>query len=371
MDPKGYYQALAINENASPDEIKSSYRKAALKYHPDRNPGDKSAEEKFKKASEAYSILGDPEKREQYDRFGSVSTPTSGSPFDASIFEDFADILGDFFGFGDFTGGRGRDRGTRTSPRRGSDLRYDLTLTFEDAYRGKDVVIKVPRRENCQSCNGSGSSSGKRGTCSTCHGSGSIIFRQGFFSISRTCSHCSGTGSVIIDPCKECHGEGYVKKPGNISIHIPKGVDNGFRIRVAGEGEAGVFGGPRGDLYLFITVNDHSFFHREGEHLFCEISVSIAQAVLGGLVEINTLDGAERLKIPPGTQSESEFRIKGRGVPIINKSTRGDLYVKVKVAIPTRLTKEQKKIMEDWTKVESPVEEEKDGFVKRLKDLFS
>src|SRR5207247_4989821 len=294
---RDYYEVLGVPRNASDQEIKSAYRKLALKYHPDRNPGDREAEDRFKEGAEAYGALGDPEKRKRYDAYGHAGVG-AGAGFDPTIFADFGDILGDFFGFGDLFGRR------RGGPRRGSDLRYNLDLSFEEAAFGTETHIQIPRSETCSACAGSGAAAGTSATtCSSCGGSGQVAFQQGFFSVARTCGRCRGTGRMVATPCRTCGGSGQVQTARKLQIRIPPGVDDGSQLRIAGEGEGGVAGGPPGDLYVVLRVAEHAFFRREGDSLLCEVPVSVTQAALGASLEVPTLDGGKaRLSIPEGTQ---------------------------------------------------------------------
>ena len=352
-------------------EIKKAYRNHALKYHPDKNPGSKEAEEKFKEAAEAYSVLGDPEKRKRYDQFGHEgfgSAPFSG--FDPDIFADFSDILGDLFGFESFFGRTGR---RRDAARRGTDLRYDLEISFEQAARGAETQIKVPVSESCSSCGGSGAdSAGGLENCRQCGGSGQIRFSQGFFSMSRTCDRCGGTGRVIVKPCKECGGQGRLRREKVLKVRIPPGVDSGSRLRLQGEGEGGARGGRAGDIYIFIHVREHPFFKREGDDIVCEIPLAFSQAALGAEVSVPTLEGARAVRIPPGTQSGTAFRIRGLGMPAMNSSVRGDQYVRVQVLTPTRISKEKKSLFERLRELEKDeIREQEKSIFEKVKNLFT
>jgi molecular chaperone DnaJ len=371
---RDYYEVLGLSKAASEQEIKSAYRKMALQYHPDRNPGDKQAEEKFKEAAEAYSVLSDGEKRARYDRFGHAGVGSSAGGFggfDPSVFADFSDILGDIFGFGDLFGGSSR-RGSRVQ--RGSDLRYDLEMSFEEAAFGTKTKIKVPRHEHCAECDGSGAQKGSGPTaCSTCNGYGQVRFQQGFFSITRTCSHCHGSGQVIKNPCQGCHGEGRVVREKSLELKIPAGVDNGDKLRVSGEGDAGVKGGPAGDLYVVLRVKEHDFFERREHDLYCHIPISFPQAALGAEINVPTLDGDEaQVSVPAGTQTGSAFRIKGRGISKRGGSARGDLYVSVNVVVPAKLTKEQKELLAKFAGTlphdNRPIQKK---LLERVKEIFS
>jgi molecular chaperone DnaJ len=370
---RDYYEILGVVKSASDQEIKSAYRKLALQFHPDRNPGNKDAEDKFKQAAEAYSVLSDSEKRAQYDRFGHAGLGAGAggfSGFDPNVFADFSDILGDIFGFGDFFGGS--RRGSRAQ--RGSDLRYDLELSFEDAAFGTKTKIKFPRHENCAECGGSGSHQGSgTSTCTTCNGYGQVRYQQGFFSIARTCSQCSGTGQIIKNPCKACRGEGRMVKEKTVELRIPPGVDTGDKLRVSGEGESGGKGGPSGDLYVVLVVKDHDFFERREHDLYCHIPISFPQAALGAQLTVPTLEGdEERVLVPAGTQPGSVFRIKGRGVSKRGGTARGDLYVTVNVVVPSKLSREQKELVlrlgETFQDDNRPIQKK---LLERVKEIFS
>ena len=365
---RDYYDVMGIARGASEQDIKSAYRKLALEYHPDRNPGDQAAEEKFKEASEAYSVLGDPEKRSQYDRFGHAGVSSVGGPgaggFDPSVFSDFSDILGDLFGGGTRRSGRAANHG--------ADLRYDLDLSFTEAVFGRKTRIKVPRHESCSECGGSGVPEGSGPTtCPTCNGYGQVRFQQGFFSITRTCTQCQGSGQFIKDPCARCHGEGRVVKEKTLEIKIPAGVDTGSRLRVAGEGDSGTRGGSPGDLYVLIHVEEHEFFERRNEDLFCHIPVSFAQAALGTVISVPTLAGQKQLKIRAGTQPDSVFRIRGAGIAKANGHGQGDLYVTVDVQIPTKLSREQRELISKLSETEEaenqPIQKK---ILERVKEIF-
>jgi len=347
---RDYYEVLGVLRSASEQEIKSAYRKLALQHHPDRNPGNRDAEEKFKEAAEAYSVLSDSQKRAQYDRFGhaGVSSGASGGfggfgGFDPNVFADFSDILGDIFGFGDMFGGR---RGAGRV-QRGADLRYDLEIGFEEAAFGTTTKIKVPRHQTCTECGGSGAQKGSGPTkCSTCNGYGQVRYQQGFFSIARTCSHCKGTGQVIKNPCTACRGQGRLEKERTLELKIPAGVDHAAKLRVSGEGDAGPNNGPSGDLYVVLHVREHEFFERREHDLFCHIPVSYPQAALGATITVPTLEKEnETLEIPAGTQTGSIFRIKGRGISKRGGAARGDLYVTVNIVVPSKLSREQKELL--------------------------
>lgn len=367
-----YYEVLGVARDASDQELKSAYRKQALKYHPDRNPGDQAAEEKFKEASEAYQVLSDGDKRAAYDRFGhagvSGSGPSGFGGFSGSV--DLGDIFGDLFGEM-FNMGGGAQRQTRQ--RRGEDLRFDLTIDFEDSFFGKETEVKIRRFEACVTCHGTGSASGRGpSTCPQCQGRGQIRYQQGFFSVARTCSACGGAGMIVSDPCSTCHGETRVAKEVKLSVKVPPGVEEGTRIRYSGEGDTGRSGGPSGDLYIVLSIRAHDFFQRDGYDLHCVIPISFPQAALGAEIEIPGIDGAVSLKIPEGTQSGRELRVRGRGVPYLNEKGRGDMIVRVVVQIPKKLTRAQRELVEQMAeslKVENKPTSH--GILDKVKDLFS
>ena len=355
MAKRDYYEVLGVNKSATPDQIKSAYRKLAVKYHPDKNKGDKASEEKFKEASEAYHVLSNSERKQNYDNFGHAAFENGGGGrggfgnFDFS--SHFSDIFEDFFGEGFGGGGR---RSRRTS-HRGSDLRYDLSITLEEAYSGKKQDIKFTSSEKCNTCKGSGSKPGHDvGSCSMCGGHGQVRSSQGFFTVQQTCPQCSGSGEEITNPCSDCGGQGKKQSSKRLSVTIPKGVDDGTRIRLAGKGEAGSRGAGNGDLYLFINVYSHELFKRSDENLFFEYPLSIADAALGTTVEIPTIDGGKaKIKIPAGTQSGKQFRLRGKGMPFIRGSGNGDLYIQVNTEIPVSLNKEQKELLEKFREIEN------------------
>ncbi|HEV3215801.1 MAG TPA: molecular chaperone DnaJ [Vicinamibacterales bacterium] len=351
MSKRDYYEILGVDRNASDQQIKSAYRKLALQNHPDRNPGDHASEERFKEAAEAYAILADADKRRSYDKFGHAGVSSAaGSGFDPSTFAGFEDIfsgLGDMFGFGDLFGGR-----RRGGAERGSDLRYDLEITFEESAKGVETTIDIPRLEICETCHGSGSGAGSSpSTCPQCKGHGQLRFQQGFFTVARTCGQCRGTGRVITKPCVTCKGEGRVTQQRKLTVKIPAGIASGQRLRLHGEGEGGRSGGPSGDLYVFIDVAEHAFFRRDGNDLVCEIPLNFTTLALGGTIEIPTLDGAEPYRIPEGTQSGASFRLRGKGMPDVSGRGRGDLFFAVQAVTPKKLTKEQRAALEQLGKV--------------------
>jgi molecular chaperone DnaJ len=347
MAKRDYYEVLGLARNASEAEIKKAYRRLAMKYHPDRNPGDAVAEEHFKEAKMAYEVLSDPQKRTAYDQFGHAGVDASvgagaGAGFGGG--PSFSDIFGDVFGdiFSSMRGGR-----TAGQPYRGSDLRYTLDLTLEEAVFGTTAKIRVPTLVTCETCAGSGAKKGTRpATCPTCNGIGQVRMQQGFFSIQQTCPRCHGRGTIIPDPCTVCHGSGRIEQPKTLSVKVPAGVDSGDRIRLAGEGEAGEHGGPAGDLYVQIQVKPHPIFTREDSSLYCEVPISFATAALGGELEVPTLDGRLNLKIPPETQTGKVFRLRGKGVKPVRGGVVGDLLCRVIVETPVNLTKEQKELLE-------------------------
>ena len=342
---KDYYEVLGVNKNATDAEIKKAYRRLAMKYHPDRNIDDVDAESKFKEAKEAYDILSDSRKRTAYDQFGHAGVDQNfgggGAGTATGGFGDIFDsVFGDIFG--------GGVRGGRPGVFRGADLRYDLDLSLEDAVSGTTIKIRVPKLVSCNECNGSGAKKGSSPVnCPTCGGQGQVRMQQGMFSIQQTCPQCRGNGKVINDPCGQCQGKGRVRDTKTISVKVPPGVDNGDRIRLSGEGEAGENGGPSGDLYVSINVNEHPIFHREGTDLHCDVPISFATATLGGEMEIPTLDGRVKLKIPPETQSGKMFRLRGKGVRSVRTSTKGDLLCKVMVETPVNLTRKQKELLRE------------------------
>ena len=355
MAKRDYYDILGVGKNSSSDQIKSAYRKLAVKYHPDKNKGDKAAEEKFKEASEAYHVLSNSERKQNYDNFGHAAFENGGGArhgfgnFDFS--SSFSDIFEDFFGEG-FGGSRSR---SRRSDYRGSDLRYDLTINLEDAYFGKKENIKFSTSDKCETCDGSGSKPGFNiGSCTMCNGNGQVRSNQGFFTVQQTCPQCGGSGEEITNPCTSCSGEGKKKATKKLSVTIPKGVDDGTRIRLSGKGEAGSRGAGNGDLYLFININSHELFKRQDQHLFFECPISISDAALGGSIEIPTIDGGKaKIKIPAGTQSGKQFRLKGKGMPGMRSGNVGDLYVQINTEVPVSLNKEQKELLEKFRQIEN------------------
>jgi len=363
---------LGVIRSASDQEIKSAYRKLALQYHPDRNPDKPEAEERFKEVTEAYAVLADTDKRSLYDRFGhaGVANAGGGAGFDASVFHDFQDIFGDFFGFGDLFGGGGSRR--RSRAQRGADLREDLTLEFEEAVFGTETKVTVRRHEACEDCRGSGAAPGKGPvSCKSCAGRGQVRYQQGFFSIARTCPTCQGAGSVITDPCPKCKGEGRLLRQRTVDAKVPAGVEDGTRIRFSGLGEAGTFGGPAGDLYVVLHVKEHSFFAREGNDLHCVIPISFTQAALGTELTVPTLEGEHKLKVPEGTQSGATFRLRNKGVPVLNGHGKGDLFIEVQVQTPGKLNKRQRELLQELdqlTRVENKPQNR--TLLEKVKDIF-
>jgi molecular chaperone DnaJ len=368
-----YYEVLGVSRDASDQELKSAYRKLALKHHPDRNPGDHAAEERFKQASEAYQVLSDADKRAAYDRYGHAGISGAGQgfggPFAGGV--DIGDIFGDLFGEMFSMGGGNAHRGNRQQ--RGDDLRFDLELDFEAAIFGTETEVKVRRLETCSTCNGRGSASGRGpSVCAQCQGRGQVRYQQGFFAVARTCPVCSGTGQIISDPCPTCRGEARAPKELKLTVKVPPGVEGGTRIRYSGEGDAGRAGGPKGDLYVVLSIRRHEFFEREGNHLRCVIPISFPQAALGAEIEIEGIDGPVSLKIPEGTQSGRELRIRGRGVPILNGKGNGDLIVKMIVEVPRKLSRSQRDLVSQLAeslsidnKPASPT------LIEKMKDLFN
>lgn len=347
MSKRDYYEILGVAKDSSEKEIKKAYRRVAMKFHPDRNPDDKNAEEKFKEASEAYEILSDSQKRTAYDQYGhdAVSGNAGAGGFGGGA-GNFSDIFGDVFGdiFGGGGGGGGRSRG----PARGSDLRYNLDIDLEEAVKGTEVKIRIPTLAACGTCDGSGAKKGSSPvTCTTCGGVGQVRMQQGFFSVQQTCPNCRGKGKMISDPCNTCHGEGRVEETKTLSVKVPPGVDVGDRIRLGGEGEAGPDGGPAGDLFVQINVREHKIFQRDGKHLYCEVPISIVDAALGGELEVPTLEGRVKLKIPEETQTGKLFRLRGKGVSPVRGGSTGDLLCRVSVETPVNLTKHQRELLKD------------------------
>jgi len=367
---RDYYEVLGVSRAADENELKTAYRRLALQYHPDRNPDDAEAEENFKEASEAYAVLSDPEKRSRYDHFGFDGVGAGGpGGFPGTDFGNFGDIFNDLFGdmFGGRMGGQRRGRGQR-----GADLRYNYEIELSEVLEGVEASLQIPRMMRCESCEGTGAREGTTPQrCARCGGSGQAIFQQGLFRISRPCDACAGEGWVIRDPCPNCRGTGRTEGQRTIKVGIPRGVEDGMRLRVSGEGEAGISGGPPGDLYVVISIRPHSLFVRDGAELHCEVPIPFAQAALGSEIEVPTLDGKVKLRIPEGTQSGKIFRLRGKGLHTLRSGGRGDQLVRIFVEVPTKLTARQREILEQFaqetgTEV-SPVTR---GFLEKLKDLF-
>jgi molecular chaperone DnaJ len=379
VSKRDYYAVLGVGRDASDQDIKSAYRKLALKYHPDRNPGDKTAEDRFKEAAEAYSVLADPDKRARYDRFGHAAVSGAaggGAGFDPTIFAEFDDIFGslsDLFGFG---GGR-----RRGGPQRGADLRYDLEITFDQSAHGVETSIQIPRLEACETCRGTGSAPGTTPTtCPQCRGAGQLRYQQGFFTVARTCGQCRGSGKIITKPCQTCHGNGAVEKQRKLTVKIPAGIASGQRLRLSGEGEAGAHGGPPGDLYVVLQVEEHPFFRRDGNDLACEIPVNFTTLALGGEIRVPSIDGenqTEAVKIPEGTATGSVFRLRGKGIKDVGGRGRGDMLVTVQAITPRKLTRDQRKLLEQLAEVlppqqfePTPRESDDRNIFDKVKDIF-
>jgi molecular chaperone DnaJ len=372
MAKRDYYEILGVQRGASDADLKAAFRKLAMKHHPDRNPGDKDCEHRFKELNEAYDVLKDGQKRAAYDRFGHAAFEHgagagSAAGFGTEFASTFADIFDDLFGMG---GGR-RTRGSGRE--RGADLRYNMEITLEEAFVGKTAQIRIPTSVTCDTCSGMGAKAGtKPKTCATCNGQGKIRHAQGFFTLERTCPACHGRGQVIENPCPACSGSGRVTRERTLSVNIPSGVEDGTRIRLAGEGEAGVRGGPAGDLYIFLSLAPHQLFHRDGADLHCRVPISMVAAALGGEFEVPTIDGGKtRVKVPEGTQSGRRFRLQGKGMPVLRSKQTGDMYVQVLVETPQKLTKRQKDLLAEFEKLSSKeTQPEADGFFSKVKDFF-
>lgn len=371
---KDYYEVLGVNRDASEEDIKKAYRKLAMKYHPDRNPDNPKAEEQFKEAKEAYEMLSDDQKRTAYDQYGHAGVdPSMGAGAGGAGFGGFGDAFGDIFG--DIFGG---GRGQRSNVYRGADLRYNMEISLEDAAKGTETKIRIPVQATCETCDGTGAKKGKSPvTCSTCNGHGQVRMQQGFFSVQQTCPKCHGTGKIIKDEdqCDTCHGAGRIKQNKTLSVKIPAGVDEGDRIRLSGEGEAGVNGGPTGDLYVVIHIKPHSIFQREGGNLHCEMPISFTTAALGGEIEVPTLGGSAKMKIPAETQTGAVFRLRGKGIKPLRSSEHGDLMVHVVVETPVKLTEHQKKLLKEFdasTQADAGKHSPKNkSWVDKAKDFFS
>ncbi|MYM64511.1 molecular chaperone DnaJ [Pseudomaricurvus sp. HS19] len=351
MSKRDYYEVLGVDREVSEKDLKKAYRRVAMKFHPDRNPDDKEAEEKFKEATEAYEVLGDSQKRALYDQYGHAGVDQQAGGFGGGGFGGGAGSFSDIFGdvFGDIFGGGGGGRAGRGGPARGSDLRYNLELDLEDAVRGTTVKIRVPALVSCKTCDGSGAKSGSKPmTCTTCGGIGQVRMQQGFFSVQQTCPNCRGKGTIITDPCGDCHGHGRVEETKTLSVKVPAGVDTGDRIRLSGEGEAGVDGGPTGDLYVQVSVKEHEIFQRDGRNLYCEVPVNFVDAALGGEIDVPTLDGRVKLKVPAETQTGKLFRLRNKGVTSVRGGAPGDLLCRVMVETPVNLSNKQKDLLKEF-----------------------
>lgn len=370
-----FYELLGVSRTASSDDIKKAFRKLAMQHHPDRNSGDKEAEKKFKDLNHAYDVLKDPEKRAAYDRYGAAAFDGSmgGHPGGPGGFQgqgfDFGSVFGDIFDEM-FGGARGRGPGGRTDMR-GQDLRFNLEITLEQAYSGTDATVRVPSSVSCETCHGSGAEPGsKPQQCATCHGRGRLRAQQGFFTVERACHTCHGAGQVIDKPCKTCVGQGRVRRDKTLKVNIPAGVEDGTRIRLSGEGEAGTRGGPAGDLYVFLSVRRHQLFEREGADVHCRVPISMIQATLGGSIEVPTLDGKmARINIPAGAQSGHQFRMRGKGMPVVRSTQRGDMYIEIGVETPVNLTAKQKELLKEFEKA-GKTSPESEGFFSKVKEMF-
>ena len=371
MSKRCYYETLEVERTVDDGGLKQAFRKLAMKFHPDKNPGDHTAEVRFKEINEAYEVLKDGDKRAAYDRFGHAAFehggPGGGHGFGTDFASTFSDIFEDLFGMG---GGR---RGQGSGRERGADLRYNMEITLEDAYDGKTAQIRIPTPVTCEACSGTGAKTGSKPTsCSHCHGSGRVRHQQGFFTLERTCPACQGRGQVIEDPCAQCMGQGRVTRERTLSVNIPPGVEDGTRIRLAGEGEAGVRGGPAGDLYIFLSLATHDMFQRDGADLYCRVPISMVVAAVGGEFEVPTVEGGTgKVKVPEGTQSGRRFRLAGKGMPVLRSKQRGDMYVQVSVETPQNLTKKQRELLNEFQKLSSDhTQPEAMGFFSKVKEFI-
>ena len=381
MAKRDYYEVLGVGRSADEKELKAAYRKLAKQFHPDANPGDQKAETKFKEINEAYDVLKDPQKKAAYDRFGHQAFENGmgggrggagfGPDFNSSMSDIFEDLFGDFMGGG---GGRGRRGGGRggSGAARGADLRSNMEISLTEAFTGKSAQIRVPSSVSCETCSGSGAKPGTAPkTCSTCGGHGAVRSQSGFFTVERTCPSCQGRGQVISDPCKDCGGQGRVTKERTLSVNIPAGVEDGTRIRLSSEGEAGLRGGPSGDLYIFLSVRPHEFFQRDGADLFCKIPVSMTVAAMGGDIEVPTIDGKKmRVSVPEGTQTGKQVRLKGKGMPVLRSSQMGDMYIQVAVETPVNLSKRQRELLKEFEKEARNNSPETEGFFAKAKAFW-
>ena len=376
MSKRDYYEVLGVGRDATEVQLKTAYRKLAVKYHPDKNPGNPEAEERFKEAAEAYAVLCDPQKRAAYDHYGHAGVSGVGAGgFDPNAFAGFEDIfgsLGDLFGFGDMFGGRRR----RGGPQRGADLRYDLEVSFEESYAGAETTIQIPREETCDTCKGSGAAAGSAPeVCGQCRGTGQLRFQQGFLTVARPCTTCHGTGKVIARPCQACRGAGRIGRERKITAKIPAGIATGQRLRLYGEGEHGTAGGPAGDLYVVVHVQEHPFFHREDDDLYCEMPIPFPTLALGGEIRVPLVTGEDTVKVAAGTQPNTRFKLRGKGMPNVSGRGHGDLYVIARVAVPKKLTKEQRRLLEELAATMPAETPDADGdsekpFFEKVKDIF-
>jgi len=376
MAKRDYYDVLGVQKGADEKDLKSAFRKLAKEHHPDRNPDNADAEKKFKEIGEAYEALKDPQKRAAYDQFGHAAFEGGGpGGFGGAGQGDFGSSMSDIFDdlFGEFMGGRRGGGGGRSSRQRGDDLRYNMDISLVDAFKGKSAQIRVPTSVTCETCSGQGAKAGTSPTaCRTCGGAGKVRATQGFFTIERTCTSCQGRGEVIDDPCGDCNGSGRTTKQRTLSVNIPAGVEDGTRIRLAGEGEAGLRGGPSGDLYIFLTIDPHEFFQRDGADLFCRVPISMTTAALGGQIEVPTVDGGRsRVKIPEGAESGKQFRLRGKGMPVLRSKAIGDMYIQVEVETPKNLNRKQKEMLKAFDEASSDsTSPDSSGFFSRVKAFF-
>ena len=376
MSKRDYYETLGVSKDADEKQLKSAFRKLAKQYHPDANPGDEKAEQKFKEIAEAYEVLKNPEHRAAYDRFGHAAFEggaPGGGPggFGPEFSSSMSDIFEDLFG--EFMGGRRQGGGRRgSSASRGSDLRYNMEISLTEAFAGKSAQIRVPTSVTCETCAGQGAKPGTQPTtCSTCNGAGAVRSSSGFFTVERTCPACQGRGQTITDPCTECSGAGRVTRERTLSVNIPAGVEDGTRIRLAGEGEAGLRGGPAGDLYIFLTIKPHEFFQRDGADLFCRVPISMATAALGGDIEVPTIDGKKaRVNIPEGTQTGKQFRLKGKGMPVLRANQHGDMYIQAAVETPVNLSRKQRELLNEFAKENRDNSPQSEGFFAKAKAFW-
>ena len=382
MAKRDYYEILGVKKGATEQELKNAFRGMAKQLHPDRNPGDKDAERKFKELNEAYQVLSDPQKRAAYDRFGhgafegGMGGQGFGGDFNASMNDIFDDLFGDFMGGGRRGGARGQPGAgaTRGGRERGDDLRYNMEVSLNEAYSGKTAEIRVPTSVGCETCSGTGARAGTRpSVCSTCHGAGKVRSSHGgFFTIERTCTTCQGRGEVIDNPCGTCSGSGRVTKERKLSVNIPAGVEDGTRIRLAGEGEAGLRGGPAGDLYIFLAIKPHEFFQRDGADIFCKVPISMVTAAIGGSIEVPSIDGERtRVKIPEGTENGKQFRLRGKGMPVLRSKQAGDMYIQIEVETPKNLNRRQRELLAEFEKAsDKGTNPESTGFFAKVASFF-